>query len=265
MAAHEEDQRRSCASRRVDGGVGYRDRDQVDEGQCKADGEAGGTDHAALVGRAEDNEQEHGGHHHFGDEPGRHGVLARRQVGVTVDRQSVDRQREARLPARDEVKQECGGDRSKNLCDDVRDKLAGGEASADHEPYRHRGVQMAAGDVADGIGHGQYRKAEGQRDTEQADTDIRKGRREHGAAAAAEDEPEGADEFGDEFVAEVHGLLLTVRETLKKLTASFQDCLSGALYKGYLLRTAAGTPGDPVCARLPAVFGCLLQSTSLAD
>jgi hypothetical protein len=89
------------------------------------------------------------------------------------------------------------------------------EASADHQSHRHRGAEVAAGDVADGIDHPQHRKVEGERDAEQADANIRKGRREHGAAAAAEDKPEGADAVGDEFVAEVQGLVLSVSGKLK--------------------------------------------------
>jgi hypothetical protein len=36
----------------------------------------------------------------------------------------------------------------------------------------------------------------------QADADLRKSGCQHGAAAAAENEPEGADEFGQQFIWE---------------------------------------------------------------
>ena len=55
---------------------------------------------------------------------------------------------------------------------------------------------MAAGNAADRIGHRQHGKAEGEGHAEQADTDLREGGGENGAAAAAEDEPERTKEFG---------------------------------------------------------------------
>jgi hypothetical protein len=60
---------------------------------------------------------------------------------------------------------------------------------------------VAAGHVTHGIGHGQDGEAEGQRDTDEADTEREilgadEVGGEHGAAATAEDEPEGAKELG---------------------------------------------------------------------
>ena len=89
-------------------------------------------------------------------------------------------------------------------------------AAADDEADGDGRVQVAAGDVADGVGHGQHGEAEGERDADEADAEVRgpprqEARREHGAAAAAEDEPERADELGDEFV--FHGGPLWREET----------------------------------------------------
>src|SRR5579864_6843052 len=55
---------------------------------------------------------------------------------------------------------------------------------------------MPTGDVADGIDHRHDRQAEGERDTEKADPEVRKGGRQDCRAAAAENEPKGAEEFG---------------------------------------------------------------------
>ena len=81
-------------------------------------------------------------------------------------------------------------------------ELAGGEAPAYAEADRHRRVQMAPRDVTDGIGHGEDGQTEGERHPEEADTHARERRRQHRAPAAAEDEPEGADELRDRPVPE---------------------------------------------------------------
>jgi len=64
---------------------------------------------------------------------------------------------------------------------------------------------MAPGDVPDGERHRQDGETEREGHPEQADTDLGKRRREHGAAAATENEPEGAEELRSELV---HSLLL---------------------------------------------------------
>ena len=55
---------------------------------------------------------------------------------------------------------------------------------------------MAARDMADRVGHGQHGQAEGQRHADEADAELGKGRGQHGRAAAAENQPGRADEFG---------------------------------------------------------------------
>ena len=75
-------------------------------------------------------------------------------------------------------------------------QLGPGEAAADGEAERDGRVEVAARDRADGVGHGQDRQAEGERDAGEADAELGKAGGEHGAAAAAEDEPEGADGLG---------------------------------------------------------------------
>ena len=62
---------------------------------------------------------------------------------------------------------------------------------------------MPAGDGPDGVGHSQDGEPEGEGDAEQADADVGAAVRddlggEHGGAAAAEDEDEGAQRFRGE-------------------------------------------------------------------
>jgi hypothetical protein len=60
-------------------------------------------------------------------------------------------------------------------------------------------VEVATGDVADRVGHGEHGQAEGQRDAEEADAHVDAGVGVHhlggqdGGAAAAEDEDEGPE------------------------------------------------------------------------
>jgi hypothetical protein len=54
---------------------------------------------------------------------------------------------------------------------------------------------MAARDVADGERHGQNRQPERKRYSQQADADLRKGRRQYRTAAAAQDQPERTQEL----------------------------------------------------------------------
>ena len=58
-----------------------------------------------------------------------------------------------------------------------------------------------------GIGHRQDGQAERERDAGEADAETGKRRGENGAAAAAEDEPERADAFGDSFCIRDMGIV----------------------------------------------------------
>lgn len=71
---------------------------------------------------------------------------------------------------------------------------------------------MAAGDVANRIRHGQHGQSEGERDSDEANAKIKGSGAlqnnefggQHGATAAAEDELESSEEFGQKFVFQVH-------------------------------------------------------------
>jgi hypothetical protein len=90
--------------------------------------------------------------------------------------------------------------RADHLGDDVRHKVARREAACDGEPDAHSRIQVAARDVADRIGHGQHRKTESERNAHETDAQpmhrASEVSGEDGAAAAPEDEPEGAEQLG---------------------------------------------------------------------
>src|SRR5690606_15332658 len=70
--------------------------------------------------------------------------------------------------------------------------VLGREALGYHLADGDRRVEVAAGDVAEGVGPGDDREAEGEGDAVEAD----EGPGEHGGAAASEHEPERAEQLG---------------------------------------------------------------------
>ena len=96
----------------------------------------------------------------------------------------------------------------KTWTNDVRQQFRRGKTPADAQPDGYRGIQVAAGNVADGVGHRQHRQAEGQRHADEPDAQV-DGRRafggdefgsQHSAAAAAKNEPKGSKKFREKFV-----------------------------------------------------------------
>lgn len=80
------------------------------------------------------------------------------------------------------------------------------EALAHGQTERDGGVEVAAGDVTDGVGHREDGQTESERDADEADAqtavlavDEVLGREDRGATAT-EDEPEGAEGLGTEAV-----------------------------------------------------------------
>src|ERR1700722_1205498 len=86
-----------------------------------------------------------------------------------------------------------------DLHDPVWDQFRPFEAVGDRKAERDGGIEVAAGNSADGKGHGQHGQAERESDADESDAEFRKSRSEHGTAAASEYEPEGSEEFRSEF------------------------------------------------------------------
>ena len=76
----------------------------------------------ALVGGAEDDEQEHHGHDHFGDQRRQQGVPAGRMGAVAVGREAGGHVK-AGLAAGDQVQHAAGHHAAQDLCDDVGQQL----------------------------------------------------------------------------------------------------------------------------------------------
>jgi len=107
---------------------------------------------------------------------------------------------EARCAAGDPIQHRGGDDGADHLGNDVGDHLGVREAPAGGKPDRDRRIKVAAGNMADGIGHGQHRQAERQRDAGEADAELGKAGGEDRRAASAERQPERADRLGGIFL-----------------------------------------------------------------
>ena len=196
---------------RVHGGVGHRDRDKVDEREAETDGDRGKACRSAAVGGTHDHEQEDGREHGFDEECGEHaGGLAAKGVqavgegvGPAVGGECADAS-VGEVGACNHVKECRGDDTADNLCYDVCRGFLSGEAAASNLTERDSRVQVATRDVTDGVCHGEHRKAEGERNAHVTDTGGGNAASEHGCAAAAEYEPEGADRFGNSTSRKFH-------------------------------------------------------------
>ena len=96
-------------------------------------------------------------------------------------------------------------DGSGDLRADVRRQVRNGKTFGHRQADGDGRIQMTAGNVADGISHGQDGEAERQGYAQQADTHVWKCGRQNGAAAAPEYKPECADELGDGSLTQRHG------------------------------------------------------------
>lgn len=178
----------------------------MDQGQAEADRDGSEALGRPFVGGSEDDEEEKEGHYDFSDEGRDHRVSAGGMLAKAV-RGEAAFGREAFLAARDEVEHRGPGDPAENLGDEVGNHLRLRVTPRDDEPDSDRRIEVASRDVADRVGHRQDGETEGQGYADKTNPELygivtgrEEHRREDRAAAAAEDEPEGAEELGHEFV-----------------------------------------------------------------
>ena len=201
----------------VDREVGDGDADEVDEGEAKANGD--GCE--ALRSRrrsvaAHDDEEEHESEHRLGDEAGGERIMGRGVFAVTVgsaqqcDLAEIGDGTRKVLSGGNDVKARGANRAADQLGEDIGHQIFGGEAFASAEADGDGGIEMAAGDVADGVSHGEDGESDGEGDADEADAEGGEGGGGDGGANAGEDQPEGADELGEAAFADgwcVHGKL----------------------------------------------------------
>ena len=117
---------------------------------------------------------------------------------------------EAVLAVGDDEEDATGDRTADDLGDPVGDDRCPLDTLRDSTAEGDGGVEVSAGDVADRVGAGDDGEAEGQRDTDEADAHVDGAvgddlGGEDCGAAAAEDEPEGAEELGPESVGHGNG------------------------------------------------------------
>ena len=127
-----------------------------------------------------------------------------RMDAVTVGGEAAI-ERESLFAAGDSVKRARGEDGAEQLGDNVGRQFAGREALCDDQADRDGGVEMAAGDVADGECHGKHGEAEGECDPGESDAEPRVRGREDSCAAASKDQPESSEQFCDHAFVQRHG------------------------------------------------------------
>src|SRR4030042_2889541 len=94
---------------------------------------------------------------------------------------------ESRFSTGDEVQDEGARDGPQHLGDDIRNQVGSPETTAGPETDGDRGVEMATGDMANGIGHGEDGETEGKGDPQEPDPHAGESRCQDGAPASPKD------------------------------------------------------------------------------
>ncbi len=185
----------------------------MDQGQRQADRQRREASRCLAVGGAHDHDQEHGGQHHFAQEGRRHAVTAGRQRTIAIAGErtglaAVDG--EAAGPRGDLQQDEAGQQATSHLGDDVRHQVLGREAATGPQADADRRIEVRAGDMAERIGAGHHGQAEGERHAEEPDAQRIAVTAElggqHRTAAATQNQPERAEEFGGQAFTHAHVL-----------------------------------------------------------
>src|SRR5215831_6238506 len=131
-------------------------------------------------------------------------------VAKPIGGQATFDQVEVGLAAGNKIDDTRSNNRPDYLGDDVREQIRGWKTFPNVQANGDRGVQVTAGNMTNGIGHGQHGETEGQGYSVEPDTkvgggcDTGEGYGKSCTTTATEDEPEGTNEFGDEPLCEWH-------------------------------------------------------------
>src|ERR1700688_316531 len=142
--------------------------------------------------RSEDHEEEAERHGDLRDKTGDKRIVAWRMLRVAVRGETAVEVETGRA-ARDEIENRRSEHGSDYLRHDIRKKIARRETVACPEANGNRGIQMTSRDMADRIGHGEHREAEGKRHAKKPDADVRKRGRNHRAATSSQHKPRGSN------------------------------------------------------------------------
>ena len=152
----------------------------------------------ALLRDPEDDNEEQESRNDLEDEGGGEFVIAEIALAKAIGAEAPFRHHEERVACGDDIEDARAGERAKELRHPVLNHFACAHAAGQEGAEGHGGVHMAARDGADAIGHGDDGEAEGEGDAKLADLAAR----EHGGAAAEENQRRRTDEFRDELLHE---------------------------------------------------------------
>ena len=107
----------------------------------------------------------------------------------------------------DNIENRRRNDRTRDLYDPVSEHVAQWETTRHCKSEGHSGIKMCAGDVTKGVSAGEYSKPEGEGHAHEPDPEVPdvllvEHRGQDRAAAAAEHEPESAEELRPKTLAE---------------------------------------------------------------
>ena len=209
VALDESNQSGTEAAGGVDGGAGETDAEDMNEGEGQTDDE---TAEAAVVlllgGNAKDCDNKDEGQDDFNEDACKNtAVNARKAVGADAVDNAANSGRGPignAAKVEDHRKRACACKSAEALGDDVGDEVAKAHAAADQNAERNSGVDVAAGDVADAVCHGNDGETERKRGEDVAAAESGVTANEHCCAAAHEYEHGGADELGNVLLERVH-------------------------------------------------------------
>jgi len=182
----------------VHAGAGERDSEEMAGGDGESDGKRSGALHAGSV-VVVSSSSEHDPDEHEGDEELDAKGLSDGEV--FVDGGHAEASSAANVLRSQDLEQASTNESAKALEHDVEERLEDADLPAEDEAEGHGRVDVAAGDVADGLGNGGDGHAEGEGDAD----DVRRVAA-HAGAAADEDEEHGAQELGGQALEDVDDL-----------------------------------------------------------
>lgn len=170
----------------VDRGAGQVDPEQMDQRQRQADDQSDDEFVVGLGSDPEDRIDEDEGQDDFDEEPQQEiqGEGGSREVRDAV-------RPEGGIGTEEDHQDEASKEGSQHLGEDVESEILEGELFGQIHGEGHRRIDVASGDVADGVGHRHDGKPEGQRGGHEIDAAF------DGDPATEGDEDEGSDEFGE--------------------------------------------------------------------
>ena len=157
---------------------------------AEADGDSARSPPARACRRAEDDDQEEERHHDSVSERAACSEYPPGECSPKPFAAKPPAEVEAGLPARDDV--EHAGPRCRPRPARRCSRGSPPGSAPRHEAHGHRRIQVTAGDVTDGVRHRQHREPERRAKRRGARSRPWETRRENGAAAASEHQPERA-------------------------------------------------------------------------